>query len=118
MDGYWQQSLAPNWSAFASLRTQLTDSNLDSSQSLLLGGPGGVRAFNADSTSVNQGAQGTLELRHNRLLWDQNLTVAGFYDRAEGRVYSYSLANSPDSDSRLRLEGAGAYVNLNVAQKY
>lgn len=37
LDGYWQQALAPQWSAFAAVRSQLTDSNLDSSQ-LLVGG--------------------------------------------------------------------------------
>ena len=105
LDGYWQQALAPQWSAFAAIRTQLTDSNLDSSQSLLLGGPGGVRAFDADSTSVNQGAQGTLELRHTRPLWNQSLTAAAFYDRAEGRVNRHSWAANPDSDARLSLEG-------------
>ncbi|MFL1553509.1 ShlB/FhaC/HecB family hemolysin secretion/activation protein [Pseudomonas sp. D47] len=118
IDGYWQQALAPQWSAFVLLRTQLSDSNLDGSQSLLLGGPGGVRAFNADSTSVNLGAQGALELRHNSQLWSQNLTMAGFYDRAEGRINRNSWASNPESDARLRLEGAGAYINFNVAQKY
>lgn len=118
IDGYWQQALAPQWSAFASIRSQLTDSNLDSSQSLLLGGPGGVRAFNADSTAVNQGVQATLELRHNRVLWAQNLTVAGFYDRGEGRVHRYSWSSTPQSDARLRLDGVGAYLNVNVSQDY
>lgn len=118
IDGYWQQSLAPQWSTFAAVRSQLTDSNLDSSQSLLLGGPGGVRAFNADSTSVNQGIQGTLELRHNSQLWNQNLTAAAFYDRAEGRINRHGWAGNPDSNAHLRLEGAGAYLNLNFSQKY
>lgn len=118
IDGYWQQTLAPQWSAFAALRTQLTNSNLDSSQSLVLGGPGGVRAFVADSTLVNQGAQGTFELRHTPSLLNQSLTAAVFYDRAEGRVNRHSWGTNPDSNSRMRLEGAGAYFNVNVAQKY
>ena len=118
LDGYWQQTLAPQWSAYASVRTQLTNDNLDSSQSMFLGGPYGVRAFNSDSTSVDQGIQGTLELRHSPLLWNIPVTAAAFYDRAEGRVNRHGWSSNPDSDARLRMDGAGVYVKANFARQY
>jgi hemolysin activation/secretion protein len=58
------QRMTSNLSLFASARGQLADSNLDSSQKFILGGPAGVRAYPVGEASGDSGHIMTLETRY------------------------------------------------------
>ena len=92
------QALPHNFSLFVSARGQWTDDDLDSSESFVLGGAGGVRAFPQGEASGARGWLGQLELRYRY----QRLTPYLFYD--VGQRVSYR------NDARRTLSGGGAGV--------
>lgn len=57
------QDLGGGYSLYGSLRGQLADKNLDSSEKMSLGGPDGVRAYPVGEISGDEGLLGRLELR-------------------------------------------------------
>lgn len=61
--GGWLQNLTPRWSLSASTELQFTNSNLDSSEKIYLGGPRGVRAYPIEEAGGDQGQTMVLEAR-------------------------------------------------------
>ncbi len=59
------QRMTSSISLFASARGQLADSNLDSSQKFILGGPSGVRAYPVGEASGDEGHLFTVETRYD-----------------------------------------------------
>jgi hemolysin activation/secretion protein len=60
-----QQRLVDNVVLYGSLNAQFASKNLDSSESLSFGGPGGVRAYPVGEAPADAGVVATLELRYN-----------------------------------------------------
>jgi len=62
---------------WASIVGQFSDKKLDSSETMSLGGPSGVRAYPVLEASGDAGAVMTFEVRHKI---DSDITVTGFFD--------------------------------------
>ena len=60
-----QQRLTQDWLLYGSVNGQITSKNLDSSESLVFGGPAGVRAYPTGEAPADEGLLTTLELRYN-----------------------------------------------------
>lgn len=75
------QALGPDWFVRARLNLQGATGNLDSSEQISLGGPGGVRAYPVDEAQGDEGVIGNLEL-HRPLSggWASGLDLYGFVD--------------------------------------
>lgn len=71
------QQLASRTSLWASFQGQFTSEKLDSSETLSLGGPNGIRAYPVLEASGDTGAVMILELRQN---FDHDFTLSGFVD--------------------------------------
>ncbi len=71
------QQLFADTTLFFSVNLQYALKNLESSEKLSLGGPGGVRAYPVNEANGDSGAIATLELRHD---FSGILEIAGFYD--------------------------------------
>jgi hemolysin activation/secretion protein len=97
-----QQAVAKGLTFFASIQGQHTGSKLlDSSETMRLGGPSGVRAYPVGEASGPQGAVANLELR-----WalSSQWLITPFYDH--GRVQK----RNDDALRDYSLEGAGVSV--------
>ena len=106
------QALYDAVSLYAALSGQWTDSNLDSSEQISLGGPTGVRAYPVGEAGVDLGLISTLELRY--LLPELSplpgrAQLAGLFDHGYGEVNKSPLASS--SRNYRHLYGAGFAVN-------
>lgn len=76
------QSLGGDLSLFARYSAQWADKNLDSSESMAIGGPGAVRAYPVGEASGDQGWFAQLELR-----WRiDNVTPYAFYDYGRMKI--------------------------------
>jgi hemolysin activation/secretion protein len=86
------------------LNSQISESNLDSSQKLYLGGAEGVRAYPSSEGSGDNGI-----LINNEIYMDinNNLTLGAFYDY--GRVQQY-VHNTPNSTTGLSLSGTNQNI--------
>ena len=95
------QALSGPWSLHARANGQVSNSNLDSSEKMSLGGAYGVRAYPQGEASGDEGVQGTVELRYALAAGWQ---LSGFVDG--GRV---KLQHSPWAAGRnfRSLGGAG-----------
>jgi hemolysin activation/secretion protein len=115
-DAFGLKGLGHNWELYGALRGQLTNRNLDSSQGFVMGGPNAVRAFDSNTSSVDEGWQASLELRYPYQAFGMQWSAAGFYDAAQGRVnrHAWGVGN----DARVRLSGAGAYLAGTLSQQY
>lgn len=58
------QRLSQRWHLYSQLNAQWASTNLDSSEKIGLGGPGGVRAYALGAGSGDQGWQASMELRY------------------------------------------------------
>lgn len=116
LDAFGLMGLDYNWELYGAFRGQVSNRNLDSAQGFVMGGPNGVRAFNSNAASVDEGWQASLELRYQRPALGLQWTAAGFYDAAQGRVNRNAWGAG--SDAWLRLSGAGVYVAGTQAQQY
>ena len=75
------------WTAFARLRGQASNKNLDPAEQFSLGGPSGVRGYPAGEASGDSGFIATLEARYNAQSI-QGLQAFGFIDTGSIRVRS------------------------------
>ncbi len=99
-----QQKLTPELSAYANFTGQMTQRNLDSSESFYLGGITGVRAY---PTSEGRGSQGQLLNLELRRQLPNGFNFSGFFDW--GRVTTYpnnSFTGSPNPNE-FDLKGYG-----------
>lgn len=126
-----QQVWGP-FSVFAGFSGQLTNHNLDSSQKFLLGGPGGVRAYDVGAGSVDSGTVATGEVRwmHGipQTRWTKwagtspRLTVAAFYDQGWGEQYAEKrdrvTGGALSAHNHVNLAGAGLYTTVADSGNY
>lgn len=126
-----QQVWGP-FSVFTGFSGQLTNHNLDSSQKFLLGGPGGVRAYDVGAGSVDSGTVATGEVRwmHGipQTRWTRwagtspRLTVAAFYDQGWGEQYAENrdrvTGGALSAHNHVNLAGAGLYTTVADSGNY
>jgi hemolysin activation/secretion protein len=93
------QFILNDLSAVIKANGQFSDSNLDSSEKLYLGGASGVRAYPASEGSGSMGYILNVELRKEL---PRNFTATGFYDFA----YATQYVNNSDSSGSTVTTGA------------
>ncbi|KHA54479.1 hypothetical protein NM74_21790 [Aeromonas hydrophila] len=113
-----EQSIGSRLAFYNRLDGQLASHNLDGSQKMSLGGPGGVRAYGVGEGSADTGLVYTTELRaswypalHRLVAQDHKLTTAAFFDQALGSYYK-SLPGVYADDNKLNMSGFGSYIAL------
>jgi hemolysin activation/secretion protein len=99
------QSLGNGFSAQVSASGQFGMDNLDSSETLSLGGPSAVRAYPALEASMDDAVTASLEFSK---AFNSNVQAALFYDVGNGSLYATARRGN---DSTL-LQGAGASLRL------
>jgi len=101
----WQaarlQGLTTDTTLFLGVSGQHAGKNLDSSERMALGGPGGVRAYPASEGIVDEGLVANVEYRYSLLA---GFTASAFYDYGRGRVQQRPPADEPN---HLLLRGYG-----------
>lgn len=112
------QHVTGQLSAFASLRGQFSDGNLDSSQKFILGGPSGVRAYPVGEASGDQGYLLTLEGRYDL---NSNVQLVGFADggciNLNHQVWAGAV-NNISGRNQYCLSGAGVGINVGKVGQY
>lgn len=112
LSGQRLQRLTDAFSLYASVSGQLASKNLDSSEKLWLGGPGGVRAFPQGTVAGDEGYLLTLEARRQLPIhWPGQWQFAVFYDQGHVRASRHPWSSAPN---RRSIGGAG--LGLDVAQ--
>jgi hemolysin activation/secretion protein len=101
------QRVAEKTTLLMSLNGQLATKNLDSSETISLGGPNGVRAYPVLETTGDDGFSGTLELVQEV---SNGLEVHAFYDA--GSVTRRSTLRSGSDSSFIHGAGLGAAYSL------
>jgi hypothetical protein len=91
-------------SVYGSVQGQFANKNLDSSEKLYLGGPGGVRAYPVNEAGGSEGYFASLEARA-RLPMSVDLT--GFFDIGSVRVNRDNDFTGAATPNRLTLKGVG-----------
>ena len=107
------QRLSPQSALYLSVTGQWADSNLDSAEKMVAGGPYSVRAYDVGAVCGDSVYQGTLELRHELGDWNGALQVTAFVDSAHVTVNETPWAPGPNSAT---LTGAG--IGLNWAEAH
>jgi hemolysin activation/secretion protein len=103
-----QQILSLNNTLFLALSGQWANTNLDSSQKMIVGGPYTVRAYDTGAISGDTGYLGTIEFRHDlRSSYGQWQAIA-FVDSAHVRINKTTWIAGLNSAS---LSGAGVGIN-------
>ena len=99
------QQISSSNTVYAALTGQLANTNLDSSEQFILGGPNSVRGYDVSAIAGAQGILLTLELRHNLTMPTSGLLQAiAFIDA--GRVQVDKTAFVSGSNSEM-ISGAG-----------
>jgi len=107
--------------AVLNIRGQAANTNLDPYEKLLVGGFGGVRAYNPEQGSYNQGAISTIELRKTvNSQWGQ-FSPAIFTDYANGWLYHATYPNwqinsgytNPNLSNHMVLSDIGLGIDWN-----
>lgn len=117
------QRVTKNVSFFGSARGQYSDSNLDSSQKFILGGPTGVRAYPVGEASGDQGHAITFETRldiPHLSAWTRTQLV-GFFDAGYIQLHKSTWANAVTNASgqnRYWLKGAGPGISVEKDETY
>ena len=91
------------WTAFARLRGQASNKNLDPAEQFSLGGPNGVRGYPAGEANGDSGYMATLEARYNAQSI-QGLQAFGFIDTGSIRV-----RNTPGAVPIASITGNNSY---------
>ncbi|MDH4450292.1 MAG: ShlB/FhaC/HecB family hemolysin secretion/activation protein [Rhodoferax sp.] len=109
------------WSAFASVRGQATQRNLDASNGIALGGAQGVRAYPSGEAPGDMGAIANMELRYTTpLVAGSNTLVEWTLFRDMGWLktnYSLPFAGYTGAGDRM-LKGYGLGVSLSQRDRY
>lgn len=101
------QVLPNDFSFYGRVSAQLSDKNLDSSESFGLGGANGVRAYPTGEGFGDEGWLTQLELRYNTILKEATFIPYAFYDSGRVRINH----NPWDSADNYRsISGAGVGV--------
>ncbi len=106
------QNLYDSLSLYAAASGQWSDTNLDSSEQISLGGPNAVRAYPVGEAGVDLGVISTLELRYllpNLGSLPGRIQLAALFDHGYGEVNQSPLASS--SHNYRHLYGTGFGVN-------
>ena len=114
-----QQALSGPVTLYGSLSGQQASKNLDPSEQIGIGGPGGVRAY-ASEAGGSTGAIGSVELRYTTplaLSTPTNLTYALFVDRGWVKIYQNQFAGSPALNTRS-LGGYGLSATMQNKEYY
>jgi len=110
-------------SLFGSVRGQVSDNNLDSSQKLILGGPTGVRAYPVGEASGDEGHIMTFEARFDvpSITSWAKVQLIGFMDTGCIRLHKFpwdgSITNATNSNNYW-LSGAGVGIVVGKAGLY
>jgi hemolysin activation/secretion protein len=117
------QRLTRRISLFGSVRGQIADKNLDSSQKIILGGPTGVRAYPVGEASGDEGHIMTFETRFDipdTPSWAK-VQLVGFIDTGYIKLHkdpwTASITNATNSNDYW-LSGAGAGIVIGKAGLY
>ncbi|MBU1054913.1 MAG: ShlB/FhaC/HecB family hemolysin secretion/activation protein [Proteobacteria bacterium] len=117
------QRLTRQVSLFGSVRGQIADNNLNSSQKLILGGPTGVRAYPVGEASGDEGHIMTFETRFDipdPPSWAK-VQLVGFVDTGYIKLHkdpwAASITNATTSNDYW-LSGAGAGIVISKAGLY
>jgi hemolysin activation/secretion protein len=96
---------------YASLTTQTSNKNLDSSEKIYLGGATAVRAYPVGEGAGTTGTLMNLELRRKL---DPQTTLTGFYDWGSANTYTNNLRGDGtgpiSSNNQFSLMGYGASI--------
>lgn len=117
------QKLNSDFSLFASINGQLSGSNLDSSEKLILGGPSGVRSFPVGEASGDEGHIFTGELRYEVPIkgsWG-GLQLVGFLDTGNITLHKTEWTNSISTatgKNNYWLTGSGLGIVLSKSTLY
>lgn len=99
------QQISSTYAVYVAVTGQIANTNLDSSEQFILGGPNSVRAYDVSALAGAQGALFTLELRHNLSLPTQGAwQVIGFVDSGRVQVEKTVFASGPNAAT---ISGAG-----------
>lgn len=109
-----EQVLTSRLSAFASLRGQTANKNLDSSEKIYLGGMGSVRAYPTNEAGGSEGQLVNLELRSQL---PYGLSLTGFYDWGQVKVNHDNNYDGAPTKNRLTLQGAGLSLGWQSTSK-
>lgn len=101
------QRIASKTMFMVSLNGQLASKNLDSSETISLGGPNGVRAYPVLETTGDDGWSGTFELMQQLT---EALELRAFYDA--GSVTRRSTRRQGSDDAFIHGAGLGAALSL------
>ncbi|MGV8842163.1 MAG: ShlB/FhaC/HecB family hemolysin secretion/activation protein [Pseudomonas sp.] len=99
------QSLPADFSLMGRLSLQAADQNLDSSEKMILGGAGGVRAYPTGEASGDEGVLAQLELRYNAGAY----TPYVFWDGGSIRTNAKPIATTA-TDNKRSVSGSGVGV--------
>lgn len=99
-----QQALTDLFSVYGSVQGQFASKNLDSSEKLYLGGPGGVRAYPVNEAGGSEGYFASLETRA-RL--PQRVDLTAFFDIGSVRINRDNDFTGAAAPNRLTLKGVG-----------
>ena len=100
------QQLGHQFSLYGNLAAQWTNSNLDSSQKMIIGGPYSVRAYDVSALSGDAGESVTLELRKDLPSSIGNLQAVAFYDAAHINI-NHAPWRTGKNDATLQGVGFG-----------
>jgi hemolysin activation/secretion protein len=98
------QNISTNLTLHASASAQVSTANLDSSEKFYLGGASNVRAYPTGEAGGSMGHSLSAELRQR---FDNNLTLAVFYDQGRVRANVNNNINPPANPAAWHLQGAG-----------
>lgn len=112
------QGLTMKYSLYLGVAGQWTDSNLDASQKISVGGPYTVRAYEVGAVSGDNGYTGTVELRHDLESSGNNRwQVIAFIDSAHVHINQDVWGGVTGANS-VTLSGAGLGLNWVGAQQW
>jgi len=117
-----QQQLGKSWVLYGSLTGQLSNKNLDSSESLSFGGPAGVRSYPVGEAPADEGLLATLELRYNSQAPKDlgSLQYVLFYDHGNVQLHhnTWAAFNQANIHNVYTLEAVGIGANLYKENNY
>lgn len=118
------QRVSDTFNLYASLQGQLTSRNLDSSEKMTMGGPGGVRAYPQGEAASDEGHLLNIEGRWDlpvRSDWG-DLQLAAFLDTAFVRLHKSEWAGwqgtNPNAKNSYAIAGAGLGLTLSKSGDY
>lgn len=114
LKGSYEHPFSHGWSGLVRGEAVLTTDPMPDSNKYNLGGPTSVRGFVSSRVRGDQGALGSLELKHLSRFTAADLQLRGFFDA--GTVSSHDLPGAPGASESLT--GAGAGLSAVVANRY